>query len=119
MLPEMRIQRTVGAGIPSAVHVMLSDVLYSFSTISLILGATTDVKLNALLNGLLLAQKTKVLLLLRQTIVLRMMYGIVISYILQSGIAMISIIIFSFQLVCFDPRILLSVSFLADRYVFG
>jgi len=59
MLPEMRIQRTVGAGIPSAVHVMLSDVLYSFSTISLILGATTDVKLNALLNGLLLAQKNK------------------------------------------------------------
>jgi len=77
MLPEMRIQRTVGAGIPSAVHVTLSDVLYSSSNILLIIGATTDVKLNALLNGLLLAQKTKVLLLLRQTIVLRMMYGMV------------------------------------------
>ena len=55
----MRIQRTVGAGIPSAVHVMLSDVLYSSSNILLILGATTDVKLNALLNGLLLVQKNK------------------------------------------------------------
>ena len=35
---------TLGVGIPSAEHVILSDVLYSRSTISAIIGATVDEK---------------------------------------------------------------------------
>jgi len=44
MLPEMCVHVTVGVGIPSAEHVILSDVLYSRSTISAIIGATADEK---------------------------------------------------------------------------
>jgi len=44
MLPEMRVHVTVGVGIPSAEHVMLSDVLYSLSSIAAMIGATADNK---------------------------------------------------------------------------
>jgi len=44
MLPEMCVHVTLGVGIPSAEHVILSDVLYSRSTISAIIGATVDEK---------------------------------------------------------------------------
>jgi len=42
MLPAMRVHVTCGLGIPSAEHVMLSDVLYSLSSISAMIGATAD-----------------------------------------------------------------------------
>ena len=44
MLPEMRVHVTVGVGIPSAEHVMLSDVLYSLSSIAAMIGLTADNK---------------------------------------------------------------------------
>ena len=44
MLPEMRVHVTVGVGIPSAEHVMLSDVLYSLSSIAAMIGLTVDNK---------------------------------------------------------------------------
>jgi len=44
MLPETRVQVTMGSGIPSAEHVMLSDVLYCLSTISSMIGAAADEK---------------------------------------------------------------------------